>query len=206
LRKVANPSAWKKRPSSLRSVGMPIPRRTGRRFARGPRPMTAAENDGKGDTPPLFVCVAGKGLEGGDFVCVAGKGVARRVPCSVDRERGYLPHPRVFREKSPQAVENKGKERGKEREEILRVPKLLKCRGLRFERCSRLRRLLRDNTQKYSTSVRICQFQSDKSMCSNDLRDRRGRNEPIAAERISQSGCSRRETEYLFYLFPIKWN
>jgi hypothetical protein len=44
----------------------------------------------------------------------------------------HTPPPRVFSQKSPQAIENKGKECAKEREERKRVCKLLKMRGLRI--------------------------------------------------------------------------
>src|SRR5216684_7762273 len=67
----------------------------------------------------------GKDLRDTECVRVAGKGLTKRHFCaSVQRTSsgGGMP-PRVFCKKSPEAVENKGRESEKERQESLRVRK-----------------------------------------------------------------------------------
>jgi hypothetical protein len=65
--------------------------------------------------------------------------------------------PPAFWGKRLQAIEKKGGESKKERQEILRGGKLLKNRGLEAERRRGPARVGRDNTRNYTTDLDVCQ-------------------------------------------------
>src|SRR5712691_13249874 len=103
-------------------------------------------------TPPSRVFAyewQGKDLRDTECVRVAGKGVTERHFCaSVQRtsSRRGMP-PRVFCRKSPEAVENKGRESEKERQESLRVRKRKEIKEIEEVREVRSARFVRDNTR-----------------------------------------------------------
>src|ERR1700738_4903059 len=73
------------------------------------------------------------------------------------REGAAETPPPVFRQKRLQAIEKKGRESKKERQETLRGGKLLKDRGVEAERRRGPARFLRDNTRNHTTDLDVCQ-------------------------------------------------
>ncbi len=65
--------------------------------------------------------------------------------------------PPVFWGKRLQAIEKKGGESKKERQEISRGGKLLKDRGLEAKRTRGPGRFVRDNTRNHTTDLDVCQ-------------------------------------------------
>ena len=66
-------------------------------------------------------------------------------------------HPPVFLSKSPQAIENKGSECGKERQEGPRVRKQKEAKEIEEATGVRLARFVRDNTANDTTDLNVCQ-------------------------------------------------
>ena len=65
--------------------------------------------------------------------------------------------PRVFCKKSPEAVENKGRESEKERKERLRVRKRKEAKEIEEVEERPATRSVRDNTRKGTTDLDVCQ-------------------------------------------------
>jgi hypothetical protein len=108
------------------------------------------------------------------------------------RPMGHIPTP-VFCKKRLQAIENKRRELQKESQEISRGCNLLKGRWLRLEWWMGLARLVRDNTRKLSTSLRLCQLQTDKPKCFSGLRSQAGRDEKFKIRTLeNHKGCDTR--------------
>src|SRR5712691_11325376 len=103
-------------------------------------------------TPPSRVFAyewQGKDLRDTECVRVASKGLTKRHFCaSLQRasSRRGMP-PRVFCRKSPEAVENKGREAEKERQESLRVRKRKEVKEIEEVGGANPARLVRDNTR-----------------------------------------------------------
>src|SRR5712692_2206023 len=101
----------------------------------------------------------GKDLRDTECVRVASKGLTKRHFCASARRtssRGGMP-PRVFCKKSPEAVENKGRESEKERKERLRVRKRKEAKEIEEVEERPATRSVRDNTRKGTTDLDVCQ-------------------------------------------------
>ena len=83
-------------------------------------------------------------------------GSLRRLPPRVQKSDRDTP-PRVFWKKSAQAIENKGRESKKERQEVLRGGKSLMGRGLEGARRNGSVRFVRNNTRNGTIDLDVCQ-------------------------------------------------